>query len=104
MREATPTGCSPAGTCRVYWADGPAGRRSPEGSTDIDRQPLGDRPAGRGLPFNGAFESTYLPGHGVDVAELSGRDQLWRVDLDSVLSAGVRTVRYPLHWHRIEQC
>jgi beta-glucosidase/6-phospho-beta-glucosidase/beta-galactosidase len=53
-------------------------------------------------PFVGAFESTYLPGHGVDVAETTGHDAVWRADVDSVLDAGVKTLRYPLRWHRIE--
>ena len=50
----------------------------------------------------GAFESTYLPGHGVDVSEASGHDVHWRRDLDTVLAAGVTRFRYPLRWHRIE--
>ena len=52
--------------------------------------------------FVGAFETTYLPGHGVDVAETTGHDRRWRADLDEVLDAGVTTLRYPLRWHRIE--
>ncbi len=54
------------------------------------------------VPLLGAFETTYLPGHGVDVAEMTRHDQQWRDDLDRVLSAGVTTLRYPLRWHRIE--
>jgi len=54
------------------------------------------------VPLLGAFETTYLPGHGVDVAEMTRHDQRWRDDLDRVLSAGVTTLRYPLRWHRIE--
>jgi hypothetical protein len=49
-----------------------------------------------------AFESTYLPGHGVDVTETTGHDRQWRADLDRVLSGGVTTVRYPVRWHRVE--
>jgi hypothetical protein len=30
----------------------------------------------------GAFESTYLPGPGVDVVETIGHDRLWREDLE----------------------
>ncbi len=52
--------------------------------------------------FLGAFESTYLPGHGVDVSEATGHDANWRGDLDTVLAAGVTQFRYPLRWHRIE--
>jgi beta-glucosidase/6-phospho-beta-glucosidase/beta-galactosidase len=49
------------------------------------------------------FESTALPLHGVDVADLTGHADRWREDIDAVLAAGVRTFRYPLRWHRIEQ-
>lgn len=52
--------------------------------------------------FVGSFESTYLPGHGVDVSEVSRHSENWRADLDAVLGAGVATLRYPLRWHRIE--
>jgi len=52
--------------------------------------------------FLGAFETTYLPGHAVDVAETSGHDRAWRTDLDRMLAAGVTTLRYPLRWHRLE--
>ncbi|MDP9496851.1 MAG: beta-galactosidase [Actinomycetota bacterium] len=54
------------------------------------------------MGFVGAFETTYLPGHGVDVAETTGHDRRWRTDLDDVLDAGVTTLRYPLRWHRLE--
>ncbi|MFL6153259.1 MAG: family 1 glycosylhydrolase [Ornithinibacter sp.] len=54
------------------------------------------------VPFIGAFESTFLPGHGVDVAETTGHSSRWRSDLDADLRAGVTTFRYPLRWHRIE--
>ncbi len=57
-------------------------------------------PAAR--PFVAAFESTYLPGHGVDVSETTGHEAQWREDLDRVLAAGVTTFRYPLRWHRVE--
>ena len=55
-----------------------------------------------GRPFVGAFESTYLPGHDVDVAETTGHDRAWRPDLDRLLDAGISTLRYPLRWHRTE--
>jgi glycosyltransferase involved in cell wall biosynthesis/beta-glucosidase/6-phospho-beta-glucosidase/beta-galactosidase len=54
------------------------------------------------IPFIGAFESTFLPGHGVDVAETTQHTSHWRADLDADLDAGVRRFRYPLRWHRIE--
>jgi beta-glucosidase/6-phospho-beta-glucosidase/beta-galactosidase len=50
----------------------------------------------------GAFETTYLPGHGVDVAETTGHAAAWRDDLDRLLATGVTTLRYPLRWHRVE--
>ncbi len=50
----------------------------------------------------GAFETTYLPGHGVDVAETTGHDLRWQDDVDRLFSAGVDTLRYPLRWHRLE--
>ncbi len=50
----------------------------------------------------GGFESTYLPGHGVDVAETTLHDQRWRADLELVIGSGVQNLRYPLLWHRIE--
>ena len=60
-------------------------------------------PAPGEIPLLSAFETTYLPGHGVDVAQTSGHDRLWRSDVERVLSAGVHTLRYPLRWHRIER-
>jgi beta-glucosidase/6-phospho-beta-glucosidase/beta-galactosidase len=56
-----------------------------------------------GIPLLSAFESTYLPGHGVDVAQTTGHDQHWRADLERLLAGGVRTLRYPLRWHLIER-
>ncbi len=50
----------------------------------------------------GAFETTNLPGHGVDVTESTGHDRRWRADLDQALSGGVTRFRYPLRWHRVE--
>lgn len=55
-----------------------------------------------GPSFLAAFESTYLPGHGVDVAETTGHARRWAQDLDAVVASGVRRLRYPLRWHRIE--
>jgi beta-glucosidase/6-phospho-beta-glucosidase/beta-galactosidase len=52
--------------------------------------------------FLGAFESTYLPGHGSDVAETTGHADAWRDDLMPLIRAGVTRLRYPLRWHRIE--
>src|SRR5688500_1976422 len=54
------------------------------------------------IPVVGAFESTFLPGHGVDVAETSQHASRWRADLEHDLEAGVTRFRWPLRWHRIE--
>jgi beta-glucosidase/6-phospho-beta-glucosidase/beta-galactosidase len=54
------------------------------------------------ISFIGAFESTYMPGHDLDVAELTGHAAVWREDLDALAQTGVRQIRYPLRWHRIE--
>src|SRR4051794_20959187 len=54
-----------------------------------------------GPAFLGSFESTYLPGHGVDVVQTTGHDGMWREDLDWVLRGGNR-LRYALRWQRIE--
>jgi beta-glucosidase/6-phospho-beta-glucosidase/beta-galactosidase len=53
-------------------------------------------------PFLGAFESVYLPGHGLDVAERTGHVASWQGDVEPLLEAGVTRLRYPLRWHRIE--
>src|SRR5919112_5299729 len=57
---------------------------------------------GTGRTFIGGFESTHLPGAGVDLLELTGHTTRWRQDLDRMLAAGVRHLRYPLRWPRIE--
>ena len=57
---------------------------------------------GVGRTFLGGFESTHLPGAGVDLLELTGHAIRWRQDLDRMLAAGVRHLRYPLRWQRIE--
>ncbi len=56
----------------------------------------------RGRAFVGAFESTHHPFAGVDVLEVTGSDRRWRADLDHLLAAGVRHLRVPLRWPRIE--
>lgn len=50
----------------------------------------------------GGFESTYLPGYRTDLIEVTGHSQRWRDDLDDLLAAGVRHLRYPLRWQQIE--
>ena len=56
----------------------------------------------RGRTFLSGFESTHLPGPGVDLFDITGHAGRWREDLDAVLAAGVRHFRYPLRWPRIE--
>ena len=50
----------------------------------------------------GAFESTYQPMHDVDVAETTGHIGRWQDDLALLRSCGVRRLRYPVRWHRVE--
>ena len=59
-------------------------------------------PRAAAVPFLGAFESTYLPGHDLDVLETTGHLAHWRRDLDADIATGVGAFRYPLPWHRIE--
>jgi beta-glucosidase/6-phospho-beta-glucosidase/beta-galactosidase len=54
------------------------------------------------IPFLGAFESTYQPAHDRDVLETTGHTEHWREDLDLLRACGVRQLRYPVRWHRIE--
>lgn len=56
----------------------------------------------RGRTFLAGFESTHLPGAGVDLFDITGHAGRWRSDIDAVLDAGVRHFRYPLRWPRIE--
>ena len=56
----------------------------------------------RNLPVVGAFESTYLPEHDVDVAESSGHIHRRASDLRLLRDSGVRRLRYPIRWHRVE--
>jgi beta-glucosidase/6-phospho-beta-glucosidase/beta-galactosidase/glycosyltransferase involved in cell wall biosynthesis len=55
-----------------------------------------------GRTFVGGFESTYHPASGVDALEVTGHVARYEEDLDQLLDAGVRHLRYPLRWHRIE--
>jgi hypothetical protein len=57
---------------------------------------------GLGRTFIGGFESTHLPAYGVDGLDLTGHAGRWRADIDEVVSAGVRCLRYPLRRPRIE--
>jgi beta-glucosidase/6-phospho-beta-glucosidase/beta-galactosidase len=55
------------------------------------------------LQIIGGFESTYLPGHDRDVAETTAHDRRWADDLALMASTGIRRLRYPIRWHRVEQ-
>ena len=50
----------------------------------------------------GGFESTYLPANGVDAVTTTRHDLRRGPDLAHLQVAGVRHVRYPLRWQRIE--
>ena len=55
------------------------------------------------LPIIGAFESTFMPAHDVDILETSGHVARWRADLELLRAHGVTRLRYPIRWHRIEE-
>jgi hypothetical protein len=55
-----------------------------------------------GRTFLAGFESTYHPAAGVDALDLTGHADMWPEDLDQLLDAGVRHLRYPLRWQLIE--
>jgi beta-glucosidase/6-phospho-beta-glucosidase/beta-galactosidase len=48
------------------------------------------------------FESTYAPLGDADAFETTRHAERWRADLEGIVTAGVRDVRYPVRWHRIE--
>jgi beta-glucosidase/6-phospho-beta-glucosidase/beta-galactosidase len=50
----------------------------------------------------GGFESTYMPSFDIDVAETSDHIAQRRADLELLVASGIRTLRYPIRWHRIE--
>ena len=53
-------------------------------------------------PHFGAFESTLIHGSGVDVLETTRHLENCCEDLDLLRRAGVKNLRYPAPWHRIE--
>jgi beta-glucosidase/6-phospho-beta-glucosidase/beta-galactosidase len=57
----------------------------------------------RAVEFVGAFESTYQPEHDVDGMETTGHHRRWRSDLALLRRTGVRRLRYPVRWHRVER-
>jgi beta-glucosidase/6-phospho-beta-glucosidase/beta-galactosidase len=50
----------------------------------------------------GGFETTYMPGFDVDVAETTAHIEQRRTDLELLRSCGVTSLRYPVRWHRVE--
>lgn len=54
------------------------------------------------LEHYGAFESTRIHGCSVDILDTTRHTEHWRADLEMLLAAGIRTVRYPAPWHKIE--
>ncbi|HEX2222997.1 MAG TPA: family 1 glycosylhydrolase, partial [Thermoanaerobaculia bacterium] len=54
------------------------------------------------FPFLTGFESTHIFGSGTDVLEGTRHLERWRHDLGLVAAAGIRVLRYPVPWHRIE--
>jgi glycosyltransferase involved in cell wall biosynthesis len=72
---------------------------SDESTPDHPLHPL--PPVGR--TFIGGFESTYHPSAGVDVLDVTGHGEHGDADRESLLDAGVRHLRFPLRWQRIER-
>lgn len=54
------------------------------------------------FPWLTGFESTHIHGTGKDVLWGTRHISLWRHDLELVRAQGVKTLRYPVPWHRIE--
>ena len=55
------------------------------------------------LEFLTGFESTFMPDHSADVLETTRHIEQYREDMDLVQAAGMRALRYPAPWHRIER-
>lgn len=55
------------------------------------------------MEFLTGFESTYMPAHDTDVLETTRHLELFHHDLGRVARGGIRTLRYPVPWHRIER-
>jgi glycosyltransferase involved in cell wall biosynthesis/beta-glucosidase/6-phospho-beta-glucosidase/beta-galactosidase len=55
-----------------------------------------------GRTFVGGFESTHHPAAGVDALDVTGHAEHWHADLEHLLASGVRHLRLPLRWPRIE--
>jgi glycosyltransferase involved in cell wall biosynthesis/beta-glucosidase/6-phospho-beta-glucosidase/beta-galactosidase len=70
-------------------------------TTDHHLHPLHPLPP-VGRTFVAGFESTYHPTAGVDALDTTGHALHWQQDLRDVRAAGVRHLRYPLRWQRVE--
>ncbi len=55
------------------------------------------------MEFLTGFESTYMPLHDTDVLRVTRHDERWHDDLTMVRDTGIRRLRYPIPWHRIER-
>jgi glycosyltransferase involved in cell wall biosynthesis/beta-glucosidase/6-phospho-beta-glucosidase/beta-galactosidase len=71
-------------------------------SDHLSTHPLSPLPP-VGRTFFAGFESTYQPAAGVDALDVTAHSEHWEEDLQHVLRSGVRHLRYPLRWQRIER-
>lgn len=55
------------------------------------------------MEFLTGFESTYIPDHDSDVLDCTQHVTFFRDDLQLVRDGGMRSLRYPAPWHRIER-
>ena len=55
------------------------------------------------FPHLGSFESTKIHGSGLDVLETTHHIEFWKEDLLRLRDSGIRELRYPVPWHRIER-
>src|SRR5215217_555824 len=55
-----------------------------------------------GRAFVAGFESTYHPAAGVDALDTTAHTVHRDQDLTDVRAAGVRHLRYPIRWQRVE--
>ena len=71
------------------------------GAADAAPHPLHPLPP-VGRTFLAGFESTLHPATGVDSLEVTGHTARRDEDLDQVLTAGVRHLRYPVRWQVVQ--
>ncbi len=62
---------------------------------------VGRQPSG--MEFLTGFESTYMPDQDTDVLETTRHLEHFHHDLELVADSGIRALRYPVPWHRIER-